>query len=140
VDYLVKSLFNPVLDCYTNTVEVKSDAEESFIEALDKVLSTTVFSAGCSNWYINKAGRNAAAWPGPAATFWRATWRPKWNDFVFSGGSKFWVLRRLRRALSAWPVVVAVIGVLGWKLRGTGFGVRALQYLAKLTRGIKLSV
>lgn len=74
-------------------MEVKEDAEEQFVRDLDGVLDETVFSAGCSNWYINKAGRNAAAWPGLASSFWQATFWPKWNDFEFSDGSYLWPLR-----------------------------------------------
>lgn len=98
VAYLANVLFKPIIDGYANTVEVTHEAEEKFIEDLDVVLGETVFSAGCSNWYINTAGRNAAAWPGLAVTYWQATFFPKWRDFVFSGGSSLWLFKRTGRS------------------------------------------
>lgn len=89
----------PIIDGYASTIEVDPEAEESFVRNLDTVLAETVFAAGCSNWYINSAGRNSAAWPGLAATFWKATFFPKWNDFVTTGGSVLWPVRKLGRNL-----------------------------------------
>ncbi|KAG5812639.1 hypothetical protein H9Q74_003591 [Fusarium xylarioides] len=99
VDYITSVFVKPIIDGYTHVVEVKEDAEEGFIQNLDRVLGETVFSAGCSNWYINKAGRNSAAWPGEAATFWKATYFPTWSHFLWTGGSSFWMLRKAWRHL-----------------------------------------
>ena len=94
-----------------------ANAEEKFVRDLDDELSLTVFSAGCSNWYINKAGRNSAAWPGLAATFWKATLFPRWKDFVTQGGSIWWPFRKafrnLRRRSSF--IVLAVLAVAAGK-------------------------
>ncbi|KAH7371123.1 monooxygenase, partial [Pyrenochaeta sp. MPI-SDFR-AT-0127] len=73
VDYLAKTLFQPLLDGAAQIIEVKKGAEEEFVADVDQELSGTVFSAGCSNWYINTDGRNSASWPGYAATFWYKT-------------------------------------------------------------------
>lgn len=100
VAYIANVLFKPLLDGYADVVEVKHESEEQFIQDLDRVLDETVFSAGCSNWYINAAGRNAAAWPGLAVTFWHATRFPKWADFALTGGSSFWVAKKLWRNAS----------------------------------------
>ncbi|KAB5531368.1 hypothetical protein GE09DRAFT_1040978 [Coniochaeta sp. 2T2.1] len=100
VDYISKTLIEPLLDGYAKTVEVKEQAEEKCIDDLDVVLEQTVFAAGCSNWYINSAGRNSAAWPGLAATYWRATFFPKWNDFSKTGGSSMWLVRKAWRKVS----------------------------------------
>ncbi|KAF1817472.1 FAD/NAD(P)-binding domain-containing protein [Eremomyces bilateralis CBS 781.70] len=99
VDYLAKTLFEPLLDRRARTVEVEKAAEDYFVEGIDLELHDTVFSAGCSNWYINKAGRNSASWPGYAATFWRRTLFPKWSDFKLKGGDSFWRLRRAWRSI-----------------------------------------
>lgn len=103
----------PILDGYASTIEVSADAEENFVQNLDEELSTTVFSAGCSNWYINKAGRNSAAWPGLASTFWKATLFPRWKDFVMEGGSVWWPFRRVARNLwrRSGLITLAVLGV-----------------------------
>ncbi|KAL5600653.1 hypothetical protein FOVSG1_008465 [Fusarium oxysporum f. sp. vasinfectum] len=115
VDYITSVLVKPIIDGYTHIVEVKQDAEEGFIENLDRVLGETVFSAGCSNWYINKAGRNSAAWPGEAATFWKATYFPTWSHFIWTGGSSFWMLRKAWRNMKttsplSWLALIAGTG------------------------------
>lgn len=104
------------MDGYANVVEVKAEAEERFVHNLDKVLAETVFAAGCSNWYINSAGRNSAAWPGLAATFWKATAFPKWKDFVMDGGSNWWLFHKARRhvANASWPIWFIALGVGMW--------------------------
>lgn len=99
VAYIANSLIKPVFDGYTDVLEVKKDAEDRSVKELDKILGETVFAAGCSNWYINSAGRNSAAWPGLASTFWKATYFTKWSDFEMEGGTKAWFARKLRRKL-----------------------------------------
>lgn len=99
----------PLIDQSATVVEVKDEAEEKFTRDLDHVLEETVFSAGCSNWYINSAGRNSAAWPGLASTFWRATYFPKWGDFTLEGGSISWPLRKLWRQLAASSPIMLVV-------------------------------
>lgn len=118
VDYIANVLMKPILDGYASIIEVCADAEENFVQDLDHELSTTVFSAGCSNWYINQAGRNSAAWPGLASTFWRATLFPRWKDFVMKGGSFWWPFRKIARNVSrrSTLVTLAVIGVVMGKL------------------------
>ena len=101
VDYIAKTLFLPLLDGKASSVEVKAEAEEDFVADIDEELRGTVFSAGCSNWYINSEGRNSASWPGLAATFWRRTFFPKWSDFVMGGGHKSWRLKRTYRSMSS---------------------------------------
>lgn len=115
MDYIANVLIKPILDDYARTIEVDAGAEEKFVRDLDDELSVTVFSAGCSNWYINKAGRNSAAWPGLASTFWKATMFPRWKDFVMEGGSAWWPVRRVARNLSrrSFPIMVAVLAVIG---------------------------
>lgn len=100
VDYLAKTLFQPLLDGAAQSVQIKQEAEEDFVTSIDEKLNGTVFQAGCSNWYINAEGRNSASWPGYAAHFWYQTLFPRWRDFEFHGGSSFWGLRRGYRVLT----------------------------------------
>jgi len=116
VEYIAKTLISPILDRYADVVEVKPEAEKKFIGDLDGILEHTVFSAGCSNWYINSAGRNSASWPGLASTFWRAAMFPKWKDFEMNGGSRTWVVRKATRSLTttplwAWLMVFSLVGM-----------------------------
>ncbi|KAN0110969.1 FAD/NAD(P)-binding domain containing protein [Hyaloscypha variabilis] len=115
VEYIAKTLVSPILDRYADIVEVKTEAEEKFIQNLDGILEHTVFAAGCSNWYINSAGRNSASWPGLASTFWKAAMFPKWKDFEFDGGSRAWVVRKVIRSVKtlsvlAWLIVISFLG------------------------------
>lgn len=78
-------------------MEVKEEAEESFVQDVDRKLAGSVFSAGCSNWYIGAAGRNSASWPGKAANFWTTTLFPQWGSYVYGGGDSSWFARSLYR-------------------------------------------
>ncbi|KAF2097820.1 FAD/NAD(P)-binding domain-containing protein [Rhizodiscina lignyota] len=115
VEYIAKTLFAPIIDHRARTIEVKAAAEEQFAVEMDEQLklSGAVFSAGCSNWYINSAGRNSASWPGKAAHFWYATWVPQWKSYTLSGGDYTWFLRRLYRYAKAGAMSkLGVVGVL----------------------------
>jgi hypothetical protein len=101
VDYIAKTIFLPLLDGNASSIEVKKGAEEDFVAGIDEELRGTVFTAGCSNWYINDEGRNSASWPGFASTFWYRTIFPKWSDFNLEGGNSSWMLRRAYRIVSS---------------------------------------
>jgi hypothetical protein len=105
VEYIRKSLMTPLIDGYADVIEVLEQEEEKFVQDLDKSLADTVFAAGCSNWYINTAGRNSATWPGLASSFWAATFFPKWKAFAMTGGSGLWLVKkawRQARTTSFW--------------------------------------
>lgn len=124
VEYLAKTLFKAVIDGSADVVEVREDAEEGFVTELDETLAKTVFNSGCTNWYINAAGRNSAAWPGMASSFWRATFFPRWGDFIFEGGNSAWAFRRTLRNMrnvSIWgwlALLVLVVYSFDWYYRG----------------------
>lgn len=101
VDYIAKTLVLPLLNGNATTVEVKKYAEDEFVAGIDEELSGTVFSSGCSNWYINNQGRNSASWPGAVATFWKRSFFPNWKHFVFRGGKRTWMIKRAYRGLSS---------------------------------------
>lgn len=97
VAFATKTLFAPIIDHRASIVEVKRGAEDYFASSVQQSLQGSVFAAGCSNWYINSAGRNSASWPGYAASFWRATLFPRFSDFYLVNGEKFWFARRIMR-------------------------------------------
>jgi cation diffusion facilitator CzcD-associated flavoprotein CzcO len=43
--------------------EVKREAAERFNHALDERMEGTVWTTGCSSWYLDDTGRNATLWP-----------------------------------------------------------------------------
>jgi hypothetical protein len=97
VEFATKTLFAPIIDRRASIVEVKQGAEDYFANSVQQSLQGSVFAAGCSNWYINSAGRNSASWPGYAASFWLATFFPRFSDFYLVNGEKFWLGRRVVR-------------------------------------------
>jgi hypothetical protein len=111
VAYIAKTLVAPLLDGYADVIEVREEAEEKFVRVLDETLATTVFAAGCSNWYINSAGRNSASWPGLAQTFWLTSLWPDWSAYETRGGDSAWVFRRMLRwvkTASVWTWIGAL--------------------------------
>jgi hypothetical protein len=122
VAYIANVLIKPIVDAYADVIEIREDAEETFVKELDGVLAETVFAAGCSNWYINSAGRNSAAWPGLAATFWRATFFPKWREFNWTGGSRLWVLNMVWRNVASLSglVLLPVLAAVGFWVTQAG--------------------
>ena len=135
VDYLANVLLKPIIHGRARIIEVKEEAEEKFVLDLDKELDETVFAAGCSNWYINTAGRNSAAWPGLAATFWKATWWPRRSDFDSFGSSVTWPLHSLFRTVTAtglltWLVAAAAALQL-YRMSGDEFS-NSIAYLKAL--------
>ncbi|KKY29325.1 putative monooxygenase [Diaporthe ampelina] len=113
VDFAVKSLFTPLLDRRADIIEVKQTAENFTTNAIHRELSNTVFSGDCSNWYIGKFGRNAASWPGPARSYWAATYFPDWSAFNLIGGSRLWPLYTFRRWLLNSGLLTKALSILG---------------------------
>ncbi|OAG11152.1 monooxygenase [Paraphaeosphaeria sporulosa] len=99
VSFVARTLLAPLIDRRFSTFEVKPTAENQWVNSIHQQLQGSVFDAGCSNWYINEHGRNAASWPGYASMFWRETWVPRFGVFAKSGGDNKWVLRRMWRWL-----------------------------------------
>ncbi|OAA63463.1 Flavin monooxygenase-like protein [Niveomyces insectorum RCEF 264] len=99
--YAVKSLFTPLVDRRARVVEVKQAVENYTTNKIHQQLAGTVFAGDCSNWYINKFGRNAASWPGLARSYWADTYFPDWSAFHLVGGSWFWPLYAARRWLAS---------------------------------------
>ena len=45
------------------TVEVRPEAVRDFNDAIDARMKDTVWSTGCSSWYLDATGRNGTLWP-----------------------------------------------------------------------------
>ena len=56
-------------------VELRPAVESAFNEQLDRKLAGTVWNTGCSSWYLDAGGRNAALWPDWTWRFRRRTAR-----------------------------------------------------------------
>jgi hypothetical protein len=86
-----------------------------YVNKIHSQLNSVVFSSGCTNWYINEFGRNAASWPGLASAFWRKAYFPRFQDYNMVTVSRFWYLNTLKRwvrAVVASSRTVVLSGVL----------------------------
>jgi len=89
----------PIIDQRITTLEVKATAEEQWVNRIHNELRGSVFSSGCSNWYINDNGRNSASWPGYASTYWKETLIPRRGVFLRDHKSRMWLLNTIFRWL-----------------------------------------
>jgi hypothetical protein len=97
VEYIARTMIAPVIDKKLSTLEIKAPAENQWASDIQHQLKGTVFSAGCSNWYINKMGRDSASWPGYASTYWKETLIPRPSDFIKTYSSRFWWVNTMKR-------------------------------------------
>jgi hypothetical protein len=68
--YMIESQVAHVLEALrtmrkadAETVEVRAEVAERFNERIDEQHEGTVWSTGCSSWYLDDTGRNATLWP-----------------------------------------------------------------------------
>jgi cation diffusion facilitator CzcD-associated flavoprotein CzcO len=97
--YMIESQLAYVLDALrsmegtgTDVVELRPETESAYNASLDRKLAGTVWNTGCSSWYFDAGGRNAALWPD-----W--TWRFRGRTARFDAGS--YLARRGVAATSA---------------------------------------
>jgi cation diffusion facilitator CzcD-associated flavoprotein CzcO len=68
--YMIESQIQYVLDALrvmreqdVETVEVQHAAVDRYNESLERQMAGTVWTTGCSSWYLDESGRNATQWP-----------------------------------------------------------------------------
>jgi cation diffusion facilitator CzcD-associated flavoprotein CzcO len=68
--YMIESQVAYVIDALramrkhgADVAEVTAEAAERFNAALDERMQGTVWTTGCSSWYLDDTGRNATLWP-----------------------------------------------------------------------------
>ena len=78
--YMVESQITYILDClrmmdrrHLRTVEVRSEIQEAFNTELQQRMRDTVWTSGCTSWYLDANGRNTTLWPGFTFEFRRRT-------------------------------------------------------------------
>lgn len=52
-----------------SAVEVRQDAHDAWCDLMDAKTEPTVWSSGCSSWYLDADGRNSTLWPGLTIEF-----------------------------------------------------------------------
>jgi len=66
------------------TFEVRPEVAAAYNAELQRRLGRTVWSSGCSSWYLDSEGRNVTLWPGFTFEFRRRTREFSTADFVLS--------------------------------------------------------
>jgi cation diffusion facilitator CzcD-associated flavoprotein CzcO len=64
-----------------DVLEVRREAHERFQAEMARRTAATVWATGCSNWYVNAAGRVTNNWPGPNGEYRRRVERLEPADF-----------------------------------------------------------
>jgi cation diffusion facilitator CzcD-associated flavoprotein CzcO len=80
--YMIESQIAYVMDALrvmrergAGVAEVRAEAQARSNADLDRRMAGTVWSTGCSSWYLDRTGRNAALWPDWTWRFRRRTAR-----------------------------------------------------------------
>jgi cation diffusion facilitator CzcD-associated flavoprotein CzcO len=66
-------------------VEVRDDVQRAFVSQVRGALDHTVWSTGCSSWYLDAQGRNIAIWPGFTWKYWLRARRLRPADYLLGG-------------------------------------------------------
>lgn len=78
--YMIESQINYILDCLhtmkrrkLQTIEVQPEIQETFNKEIQKRMQGTIWTSGCTSWYLDVTGRNTTLWPGFTFEFRRRT-------------------------------------------------------------------
>lgn len=65
------------------SLEPKSERQLAFVAGVERRMKTTVWTSGCSSWYLDENGVNSSLWPGSVGSFVRQTHRFRKQDYLF---------------------------------------------------------
>lgn len=63
------------------TIQLRPEVQTAFTAWLRERHASTVWSSGCSSWYLSAEGQNTVIWPGLATAFRRRTERLRREDY-----------------------------------------------------------
>lgn len=63
------------------SMDVKPERQQTYICKLQQQLDKTVWSSGCSSWYLTADGRNVVNWFGFTFSYRWMTWRVQVDDY-----------------------------------------------------------
>nr|WP_198151216.1 NAD(P)-binding domain-containing protein [Kibdelosporangium sp. MJ126-NF4] len=66
-------------------VEVRAEAQASFVVDVRRKMTGTVWLSGCRSWYLDDRGRNTTLWPGFTRSFRQRTGRFDHESYVLRG-------------------------------------------------------
>jgi cation diffusion facilitator CzcD-associated flavoprotein CzcO len=90
--YMIESQVAYVMDALRTmrerdaaTLEVRAEAAERFNQELERRHEGTVWTTGCSSWYLDHTGRNATLWPDWTFRFRQRTARFEPSEYALVG-------------------------------------------------------
>ena len=104
--YMIESQITYILDCLRTidrrnlrAIEVRPETQEAFKTEMQQRMQGTVWTLGCSSWYLDARGHNTTLWPGFTFEFRRRTrhFDPQHYDLIPQQAS---ILKRYETPLS----------------------------------------
>jgi cation diffusion facilitator CzcD-associated flavoprotein CzcO len=80
VRYVTKCI-EAILDRNLKFLDVKESVQHAYTVRIQDKLQKSVWNSGCQSWYLDKNGRNMAAWPGYTWQYWLETRQVSLSDF-----------------------------------------------------------
>lgn len=78
--FMIESQISYILDClhtmdrrHLQSIEVRPEMQEAFNMEMQQRMRGTVWTSGCSSWYLDANGRNTTLWPGFTFEYWHRT-------------------------------------------------------------------
>ena len=81
VEFIIKTIFRPIIKGNFRAIDVKMSAEDKDASQIQSKLKVMVWSGGCSNWNLDRNGRNTTNYHGNTWKFWYELYWPSWRDF-----------------------------------------------------------
>ena len=87
--FMIESQIRYVMACVdqlggdgVRAIDVKKNIQQRFNERIQRRLQNSIWSKGCTSWYLTAEGKNTTNWPGYSFMFRRKTSAPKWDDYA----------------------------------------------------------
>jgi cation diffusion facilitator CzcD-associated flavoprotein CzcO len=87
--FMIESQISHVMACLARldgagvrSIEVKKNIQARFNARLQRRLQNSIWSKGCTSWYLTAAGKNTTNWPGYSFMFRLQAGAPNWDDYV----------------------------------------------------------
>jgi cation diffusion facilitator CzcD-associated flavoprotein CzcO len=87
--FMIESQIRHVMACLARlnrdgvrSIEVKKDSQLRFNARIQRRLRNSIWSKGCTSWYLTAAGKNTTNWPGYSFAFRLRTRAPNWDDYA----------------------------------------------------------
>lgn len=108
-EYIIKTMIKPIVQKHFDVIDVKDAAENRDANFVQSQLKSMVWSSGCTNWNLDKTGRNTTNYHDTTWRFWYELYWPVWKDFNISGQSTSYPLHPLLKKVIWTSSLVALM-------------------------------